>query len=261
MRNGSVPLKNNKIELYGIKFDSDSPNLRINRDSYAIIDKKNHEVSATLRRNACMKEFLESDIEKVHNVGKNYFDNLYRVYEDDSFETFTDEYCIAHQQDCLYNYDLNMKFFEEISYDEFSKVKNKVLKEFKNLYEIYDINDVKGLSGVYILVLDKYKQMYVGQSSDLYKRIRQHWTRKKDFWRLIFGSKEDSVLSIDSFGPLDVSNIFIYKCSDKEKIEEKIVSYIPNEFLLNRTRGGERGTDEVSMKLDTMANRNKRKLT
>ena len=165
MRNVSVILKN-KIELYGIIFDFDSPNLRINRDNYAIIDKKNHEVSATLRRNACMKKFLESDIEKVQNVGKNYFDNLHRIYEDDSFEIFIDEYCIAHQQDCLYNYDLNMKLFEKISYDEFSKVVNKILKKFKKLYEISDL-----------------------------------------------------------------------------------------------TRGGERGTDEISMKLDTMANRNKRKLT
>ena len=248
-----------KIIIFGIKFDSDNPNLEINRENYAIIDKKNHELSATLRRNAYMKEYLESDIDKVQKVGKNYFDNLYKIYEDDSFTTFTDEYCNAHQQDCLYNYDLNMKFFENINSEEFNKNVDKFLKKFKNLYEITDINDVKGISGVYILILDKYKQVYVGQSSDLYKRIRQHWTRKKDFWRLIYGSKEDSILSIDSFGPLDISRIFIYKCADKEKIEEKIVSYIPNEFLLNRTRGGDRGDDEISMKLDTMAHRNIRK--
>ncbi len=253
-------MKEKKITLFGVEFEENNPNLKINRDNYAIIDKKNHEVSATLRRNAYMKEFLESDIEKIHNVGKKYFDSLYKIFEDDTFSTFTDEYCLAHKNDCLYNYDLNMKFFEKLNEDEFNKTVNKVLKKFKNLYEIFDINDVSGITGVYIMILDKYKQMYVGQASDLYKRIRQHWTRKNDFWRLIFGSVEDSVLSIDSFGPLDVSRIFVYKCTDKEKAEEKIVSYIPNDFLLNRTRGGDRGSDEVNMKLDTVAHRNKRKL-
>ena len=50
--------------------------------------------------------------------------------------------------------------------------------------------------------------MYIGISNDIKKRILTHWGSKKDFDRLLFGKKENSVLSIDSFGALDTTRIF-----------------------------------------------------
>lgn len=254
-------MKDKTITIFGIKFNNENPNLSINRENYAILDKKNHEVSAEKRRALYMKDFLESDKEELRNVAKHYFENISKIYEDDTFEMYTDEYCENHQKKCLYNYDLNMQFFKELDEVEFQSILDKLLKKFKKLTKIADINNLKETSGVYIMVLGNYHQIYVGESYDIYKRIRQHWTRKKAFMRLIFGSKDDSILSIDSFGPLDTTSIYVYECRNKEEVEEKIVSYIPNKFLLNRTRGGDRGNDEISVKLDTMAHRNMRYFT
>ncbi len=102
--------------------------------------------------------------------------------------------------------------------------------------------------------------MYVGESKNICKRIKEHWNRKKTFDKLIFGRVEDSVLSIDSFGPLDTTRVFIYETYDNYKIEERLTSYIPKKFLLNRTTGGFRGDADVEIKVATIANKNKRNL-
>ncbi len=60
-----------------------------------------------------------------------------------------------------------------------------------------------------MLVLDEYKQVYIGQSTDIKSRILHHRSKKKPFDRLIFGSVENSILSIDSFGALDTTRIYI----------------------------------------------------
>ena len=234
-------MKDKTIDVFGIKYKSDNPDLRINRERYAIIDKKNH-----FQR--------EDQILRSHGWHLRH-----DKYEDDTYEYYSDDYCIEHQKDCLYNYDLNMNFFENLDNKEFDKVVNKIFNKFRNMTEINNLNDVKGTSGVYVLVLQDYKQIYIGESKDIYKRIKQHWNRKPKFDRLIFGHVNDSVLSIDSFGPLDTTRIFIYKAQyDRQEIEDKIVKYIPKHFLINRTRGGSRGFDADSMRIDTIAHRNKR---
>lgn len=54
------------------------------------------------------------------------------------------------------------------------------------------------------MVLDEYRQVYIGATSEsagTAERIRQHWSGQKQFDRLLAGSVETSVLSIDSFRP------------------------------------------------------------
>ncbi|CAI3796766.1 hypothetical protein NKCBBBOE_01658 [Pseudarthrobacter sp. MM222] len=46
---------------------------------------------------------------------------------------------------------------------------------------------------------------------DIRTRIKRHWSGTKQFDRLIFGTKESSILSIDSFWPLDTMRIFAPK--------------------------------------------------
>ena len=80
-------MKEKTIEIFGIKYKSENPDLRINRERYAIIDKKNH--------------FQKNDqILRFHGWHLRH-----EKYEDDEYEYYSDEYCIEHQKDCLYNYD------------------------------------------------------------------------------------------------------------------------------------------------------------
>jgi hypothetical protein len=88
------------------------------------------------------------------------------------------------------------------------------------------------------MVLDKYKQVYIGTSSDLFQRIYKHWTKQTPFDRLIFGSIQSSRLSINSFRPLDTTRLYI-KVDDETFIhEDSYVVNIPEKFLCNRTVGG-----------------------
>lgn len=84
--------------------------------------------------------------------------------------------------------------------------------------------------------------MYIGQTTrDLKERILRHWKKKPAFDRILFGKAESSVIGVDSFGALDTTRIFVYYEDNKNKIdklEEKLVEEIPNEFLNNRIGGG-----------------------
>jgi len=97
------------------------------------------------------------------------------------------------------------------------------------------------VSGAYVLVLDEYKQVYIGISYDIKKRILSHWNNKKEFGRLIFGSKDTSVISIDSFGAFDTTRVFIKKTvwyQNINRLEEELVSKFDDKYTLNRIRGG-----------------------
>lgn len=90
------------------------------------------------------------------------------------------------------------------------------------------------------MVLDGYKQAYVGQAWDIRKRIKRHWSGTKQFDRLIFGDKDTSVLSVDSFRALDSTRIFAAKTIRGEELEQRLVNTFPPDFLFNRVPGGTR---------------------
>ena len=121
-------------------------------------------------------------------------------YLDLKFKNSYDEETItAIKNRVEFNYDLNMKYLETLDFNEFN---NYLLKFVKNnrFIEVDDLSKYRDVSGNYILVLDKYKQVYIGQSNSITKRIRNHWSRKKCAERLIWGNAFNSILSIDSFG-------------------------------------------------------------
>lgn len=140
--------------------------------------------------------------------------------------------------DSLYNYDLNMNYFSSLAQDEFNKeIKNFALIN-KNFKEITDIASLSRVAGYYIMVLDKYKQVYIGSSQDIRVRILSHWSKQKEFDRLIFGRKEDSILSIDSFRAYDTTRIFVYPTDNYIKLENDFINGVGKKFVLNRTSGG-----------------------
>ena len=116
------------------------------------------------------------------------------------------------------------------------------------------------------MVLDKYKQIYIGQSKrDVVERIINHWKRKVEFENLLIGKVNESKLSIDTFGMLDTTRIYIedidplyYNNSEKiDKREEYLINSIPEQYLINKVGGGLRLDDIDSLKsfIDTYKRR------
>lgn len=87
------------------------------------------------------------------------------------------------------------------------------------------------------MVLDLYKQAYIGQALDIRARIKRHWSGTKQFDRLIFPHKKSSVLAIDSFRALDTTRIFAAKTTRGLQLEERLIDSFPADFLLNRVLG------------------------
>lgn len=172
---------------------------KINRNNYAIIDKKN-------------------------SFKKNHF--------------YDDLFCLKHEKECLVNFDLNMKYFSSLNHSEFEEKLQEFLVQNKEFMEIKSLNSVDKKRGYYLLVLDDYCQCYIGTSKDIKKRIMSHWSKTKEFDRLIFGGVENSILSIDSFRALDTTRIFVYMTNDVYEYENQLIDNFDTRFIINRTAGG-----------------------
>jgi len=175
--------------------------------------------------------------------------------------TYTEKYVKEHYDECMYNYDLNIKYFSDLKHEEF----DEYLKSFvsKNKFkEISGLEEVNHIEGIYILVLDEYNQVYIGISNDIKKRILAHWSDKKDFDRLLFGKKDNSVLSIDSFGALDTTRIFFKEVKHQSinNQEYRMVEKFKSEYSLNRVNGGINSEDDKSIRdLELIGSMKKRK--
>jgi len=105
--------------------------------------------------------------------------------------------------------------------------------------EVFDLNEYDGVAGHYIIILDEYNQAYFGITSDLRRRMTSHWSKTKEFDRLIFGRVENSILSIDSFRALDTTRIFVSTRQKTHEYEEDaLIKSFPKKFTINRTAGG-----------------------
>ncbi|MDT2705890.1 GIY-YIG nuclease family protein [Enterococcus dispar] len=132
---------------------------------------------------------------------KNSF-SLSRHYK----EEYPKQEITRMKKNALLNFDYNMRFFDKLDKETYNANINAVLERFPftqvtSLLEI-DRQD----SGVYLLCLDDYNQFYVGQGK-IFNRITKHWRTTLSIDRLVFGTVEDSRLSIDSFGVFDTKRI------------------------------------------------------
>lgn len=116
---------------------------------------------------------------------------------------------------------------------EFQKVVEDFLDDNRRFQEIFDLNIVKGIRGLYFLILDEYNTCYIGQSSDIRKRIMQHWSKNNYF----------SGTGIDLFKAKDTTRIYVFPMSEKEYSKVDLIEYylvgdIPNQYKLNVLSGG-----------------------
>jgi len=180
-----------------------------------------------------------AEISKISSF-KSRLMGLEGCYEDEEGRCYTDEWCTAHREKCLVNFDLNMKLFESLDHDVFDKEIGGFLEKHRQFQNVEDLTFFDKIPGYYMMILDEYCQIYIGTSLDIKKRIQQHWSKIKPFDRLMFpiGAVDSSVLSIDSFRALDTSRIYAYPTSNLYEKENDYINYFSSEFNSNRVGGG-----------------------
>lgn len=170
-----------------------------------------------------------------------YFESLAKIkaYADEDGTTYAEDWCNTYRDLCLKNYDLNMEYFSKLDKIEFEHALTNFLLEYKNFTEVSDLNTLSGVEGFYIMALDEYKQVYIGKTGDIKKRILRHWSITKSFDRTLcpMYAWNKSCFSIDFFRALDTTRIFVWKRKISDGIEAKLIRSFPNKFCTNRIGG------------------------
>lgn len=229
------------ILYYGEWFDKTKTRMNLTRENYAQIDKKSYSEKPDI----ILKRW--EDLKKQKET-KHFEDAFIRIcplglkYDVINNEVFlSDEYCQKYQELCLKNYDLNIKFIKNLNADDFNKKISSIVKKYK-MIEIQKLYECKNQKGIYLAVLDNYKQVYIGQSvRDLRARILTHWRIKPKFDKTLVGKYDETPISYNSFGILDTTRIFVIFEENKEKIdkiEKELTMKIPLKYQTNITGGG-----------------------
>lgn len=192
------------IEHFGVNVNEDE---YITRENYAIINKRN---------------------------------SINRKDENNNVYMYSDEFCKDYQEKILRNFDINIEKFNYLDADKFNSEIDNFLEQNRDFKQIFDLKEINDNPGYYIMVLDKYKQIYIGTSLTVGKRIKQHWKKKMPFDRLLFpaGNIATSKISIDSFKALDTTRIYFKEDHNIYESEDEYIKNFSEEFLLNRIMGG-----------------------
>lgn len=106
-------------------------------------------------------------------------------FEDSDVTIRSEEFCRRQREDALENFDLNMAFFAQIPAEAFEDALTELLRKNKSLRPVTELRALEEDEGVYVMVLDDYRQAYIGQAVDMRRRIKAHWSGTKQFDRLI----------------------------------------------------------------------------
>lgn len=170
-----------------------------------------------------------------------YFESLAKrnAYTDEHGTAYSESWCAEYREICLKNFDRNMEYFSKLDKTAFDAALSSFLLKYKRFVEVSNLNDFNGVEGFYIMVLDEYKQAYIGKSEDIRKRIMQHWSKTKAFDRTLFPmyAWEKSTFSIDFFRALDTTRIYVWKRKMSDGIEAELIKGFPTQFCTNRIGG------------------------
>lgn len=133
----------------------------------------------------------------------------------------------------LYNrkqwFDERMHKADENKPEKFRKWLESFIEENTCFSRVEDLKEWKNINGIYMLVLEKYKHVYIGQSNNIKKRIQQHW-------------RSDNYMScgIDAFRAYDTTEIYAFrtKVNDTDHEEYELLNKIPPEYRMNYMSGG-----------------------
>lgn len=208
-------MKMETAEHFGVLVKSAKYGLKLTREKYAVINTR-----ATLPK-----------FEKLQKIG---------AYADSSGKFYTEEWCREYQKLILENYDLSMRYFKSLDREEFNSSINTFLKKYKGFKEVTDLNEW-GCPGYYMIVLDEYKQVYIGTADNIKRRMQQHWAKRISFDRMLFPmyAVTKSVLSIDAFRAFDTTRIYAQKKRRTYVLEDEYIRDMPMKFICNRIGGGQ----------------------
>ncbi|AIY03007.1 hypothetical protein ART_3408 [Arthrobacter sp. PAMC 25486] len=177
------------------------------------------------------------------------------MYRDEEHAEHSDAYLLVQRDRALRNFDLSMAHFETLDPTEFEAALQKVLATDRRFTPVESLRDWDGVSGAYVMVFDDYRQFYIGKSDDIRKRIRTHWTGRKSFDRLLFGSPYSSIFPVDELRALDTTRIYAVRSSSPFSLEERAEKAADAPFCLNRIGGGEGGPLTMMLALPRLKGR------
>ncbi len=200
-------------EHFGVKLTS-KKDLKLNRDNFALINTK---PSLPLFKSLAEKN----------------------AYTDESGLSYREDWCNEYRKLCLKNFDLNMKYFSMLDRNRFNNILESYLTIYDVFEEVFDLNKYAKVEGFYIMILDEYKQVYIGKTEDIKKRIMQHWSKTMPFDRILLPmyAYDKSCFSINFFRALDTTRIFAWKNRISNGIEEELIRNFPARFCTNRIGG------------------------
>lgn len=198
------------------------------------------------RHLSILKKYLKEDDknnkEKLQELEKKVLSEADNYDLEKSIEggIYSKSWCDTQEKEVKKNFEININYFNSLDQDEFENEINNFIKTNSEFKEISNLTNYRLKPGYYIMVLGKFKQIYVGTSYDIERRIITHWQKIKQFDRLIFPwhAVTASRLSIDSFRVLDTTRIFVYVTEDIYTFEEDIIQSFDPKFVLNRVTGG-----------------------
>lgn len=155
-------------------------------------------------------------------------------------EHYTEQHVAELYRKNMENFDLNMRYFASLNEKLFQKAVASFTKKYR-MKEITDLGEVSKVAGIYLLILDNYKQAYIGKAeTDIKKRILQHWSKTKEFDLLVHGDVNKSIISIDSFEALDTTRIFYreFPVWQINQMEKRMTHTFPDKYSTNRVSGG-----------------------
>jgi hypothetical protein len=202
------------MKHFGIKLTDRGKGFKLNKDNFALINTK---------------------------PSLPFFKSLAKrnAYTDEFGTSYTDKWCNDYRELCLKNYDFNIEFFSLLNSEDFKNVLECFLEEYNEFEEVFDLTEYSEVEGFYIMVLDEYKQVYIGKTENIKKRIMQHWSKSKPFDRTLFPmyAYNKSCFSIDFFRALDTTRIFVWKHHMSVGIEEDLIRSFPAKYCTNRIGG------------------------
>ena len=202
------------MEHFGIKLIDKGKGFRLTRDGFAHINTK---------------------------PSLPYFKSLAKrnAYADEQGTAYSESWCAEYREVCLKNFDLNMDYFSKLDKAAFDATLSSFLSKYKRFAEVTNLNEFDGVEGYYIMVLDEYKQAYIGKSENIRKRIMKHWSNTKPFDRTLFPmyAWSQSTFSIDFFRALDTTRIYVWKKKISDGMEAELIGNFPAKFCTNRIGG------------------------
>ena len=148
--------------------------------------------------------------ESPDNKGFDIPDEWFKDYAMRKAPYYTDKKCKYLQEIALENFDYNMKYFKSLNAEKFNTEIDDFIKNHPKFEIVQDLREYKTTAGIYIMILDEYKQVYIGITrgkTGVKGRIQAHWSRQMPLDRLIWGGVKTSIISIDSFRALDTTRI------------------------------------------------------